>query len=97
MSDDQPRKLRSAECNLNSRVETVMPVEDPTLKSQLDEILAAYDRDNCSVWDCGPDDVYVLRSPTEGQPRRAVQETLIRRASHRDQPPPDAPRPPIVH
>jgi polyphosphate kinase len=66
--------------NLNNRVETVAPVEDPDLKSQLDEILALYERDNCSVWDCGPDGVYVCRSPAEGEPRREVQEELTRRA-----------------
>jgi polyphosphate kinase len=71
--------------NLNGRVETVAPVEDPELKSQLDEILATYERDNCSVWDCGPDGVYVRRSPTGGEPRCEVQEELTRRARGRGQ------------
>jgi polyphosphate kinase len=66
--------------NLNNRVETVAPVEDPALKSELDEILAVYDSDNCSVWDCGPDGVYVCRSPADGEPRREVQQELTRRA-----------------
>ncbi len=65
--------------NLNGRVETVIPVEDPALKRELDEILAAYEQDNCSVWDCGSDGEYVLRTPAAGEPRREVQEEFIRR------------------
>lgn len=65
--------------NLNGRVETVIPVVDPGLKEQLDDILAAYDLDNCSVWDCGPDGEYVCRTPAPGEPRREVQEEFIGR------------------
>ncbi len=57
----------------------MIPVEDPGLKQQLDDILAAYDQDNCSVWDCRPDGEYVLRTPADGEPRREVQEEFIRR------------------
>jgi polyphosphate kinase len=66
--------------NLNNRVETVAPVTDPTLKSELDEILAVYEDDNCSVWDCGPDGAYVRREPAEGEPPREAQETFVRLA-----------------
>ena len=65
--------------NLNGRVETVIPVEDPGLKRQLDDILTAYEQDNCSVWDCGSDGEYVLRTPAAGEPRREVQAEFIRR------------------
>ena len=65
--------------NLNGRVETAIPVEDPALKRELDEILAAYEHDNCSVWDCGSDGEYVLRTPAAGEPRCEVQEEFIRR------------------
>ena len=65
--------------NLNGRVETVIAVEDPGLKRQLDDILAAYEQDNCSVWDCGSDGEYVLRTPAAGESRREVQEEFIRR------------------
>ena len=64
--------------NLNSRVETVAPVEDAELKSQLDAIIGVYENDNCSVWDCGPDGVYTRREPAGDEPRRAVQEELAR-------------------
>jgi len=66
--------------NLDGRVETVIPVESEELKTELDEILAAYDRDNCSVWDCQADGSYVLRTAKSGETRYAVQEELILRA-----------------
>ena len=66
--------------NLNGRVETVIPVESPVLKSQLDEILTLYEQDNCSVWDCLSDGNYVLRSVSDGKARFGVQEQFIQRA-----------------
>ena len=67
--------------NLNGRVETAIPVEDLRLQQRLDEILATYDRGNCSVWDCGADGEYVLRAQAAGEPRCEAQEEFIRRAS----------------
>lgn len=67
--------------NLNRRVETVAPIKDEQIRKQLDLILKVYYDDNCSAWDCGPDGVYTRRRPLDGEPRRAVQETLIRLAS----------------
>ncbi len=64
--------------NLDGRVETVVPVLDPRLAHELDGILEVYRRDNSSAWDCGPDGVYVRRSPAPGEPGRAAQETFIR-------------------
>ncbi len=67
--------------NLNRRVETITPVLDPGIRTQLEAILDAYDEDNCSAWDCGPDGHYTRRSPAEGEPPRAVQSLLIELAS----------------
>ena len=58
----------------------MIPVESEELKTELDEILAAYDRDNCSVWDCQMDGSYVPRTTESGETRHAVQEELILRA-----------------
>ncbi len=69
--------------NLNNRVETVAPVEDPRLREQLDEILAVYLDDNSTAWDCGPDGTYARRTPKSGQRRCATQAELIRRARER--------------
>jgi polyphosphate kinase len=60
--------------NLDRRVESIAPVLDPKLKQRLTAVLDAYELDNASVWDCGPDGVYTRRRPEPGQPRRAVQE-----------------------
>jgi polyphosphate kinase len=67
--------------NLDGRVETAIPVEDARLKAELDEILDIYNRDNCSVWDCGADGEYVLRVPQPGEPRLEAQAEFIRRAA----------------
>jgi polyphosphate kinase len=66
--------------NLNSRIETVIPVEDPVLKRELDAVLDTYEKDNSSVWDLGADGVYVRRTPRDGEVRLEVQEEFIRRA-----------------
>jgi len=67
--------------NLNNRVETIVPVLDNKLMGELDRILEVYDTDNSSAWDCGPDGVYTLRTPEEGEERHAVQDDLIRLAA----------------
>jgi polyphosphate kinase len=66
--------------NLDRRVESIAPVVDPKLRRRLTAILDAYERDNASVWDCGPDGVYVRRRPAAGEPRRAVQEMFAEMA-----------------
>ncbi len=63
--------------NLNRRMETIMPVTDPTLKLELQETLNVYENDNCSAWDMQPGGEYVKRQPAEGQERRAAQEVFI--------------------
>jgi polyphosphate kinase len=63
--------------NLDRRVESVAPIEDPRLELELAAILDIYDADNCSRWDCGPDGTYVRREPAAGQPRRASQEVFL--------------------
>jgi len=66
--------------NLDRRVETITPVEDPTLQRELEEILDVYDRDNCSAWDAQPDGIYSRRTPAAGEPCRKSQEMFIERA-----------------
>lgn len=67
--------------NLDSRVETLVPVLDAEVKRQLAEILAVYERDNCSAWDCQPDGRYVRRNPREGEERLSAQERFIQLAN----------------
>ncbi|MGD8523909.1 MAG: polyphosphate kinase 1 [Desulfobacterales bacterium] len=63
--------------NINRRMETIMPVEDPQLKQELEETLLVYENDNCSAWDMQPDGTYIQRRPHKGQERRAAQEVFI--------------------
>ena len=65
--------------NLDKRVETMTPILDPRILAEIDGILDLYVRDNCTVWDCGPDGAYTRRTPAEGEPKRSVQEMLIAR------------------
>jgi polyphosphate kinase len=69
--------------NLTKRVETIIPVLDEAVKAQLDGILDVYASDNCSAWDCGPDNAYSRRTPAPEEDRRAVQEILIERTRDR--------------
>ncbi len=64
--------------NLSKRVETIAPVLDASVATELDRILDIYADDNASAWDCGADGMYVRRSPAPGEERRAAQEALIR-------------------
>ncbi len=69
--------------NLDNRVETVTPVVDPVLQSELRAILDVYDADNASAWDLRPDGTYVLRTPADGEPRRRAQDVFVRLAEGR--------------
>ena len=63
--------------NLNRRMETIMPVTDPTLKQELEQTLQVYENDNCSAWDMKPHGRYKQRRPRKGEERRAAQEVFI--------------------
>jgi polyphosphate kinase len=63
--------------NLDRRMETIMPVADPQLKQELEQILNVYEDDNCSAWDMQPDGKYVKRRPRKGEQRRAAQDVFI--------------------
>jgi polyphosphate kinase len=63
--------------NINRRMETITPVNDPQLKQELEETLLVYENDNCSAWDMQPDDTYIRRRPQKDQERRAAQEVFI--------------------
>jgi len=64
--------------NLDSRVETIVPIVDPQIREQLDRMIEVYAADNGSVWDCSSDGDYVLRHPAEQEPLRTAQEIFLR-------------------
>jgi polyphosphate kinase len=66
--------------NLDSRMETVMPVCDPSIRRELQEILDIYESDNSSAWDMQPDGTYRRRQPVPGEERRAPQEIFAKLA-----------------
>ena len=66
--------------NLDRRVESIAPVEDPKLKEELSRILDVYEEDNCSVWDCGPDGSYSRRRPGPEERRFSAQEIFAEMA-----------------
>lgn len=67
--------------NLDRRMETIMPVSDPIIKQQLEDILIVYEQDNTTAWGMQPDSTYVRRSPAPGEEPRPSQETFIRSVS----------------
>jgi len=69
--------------NLESRVETVVPVEDPDLRSELRYILDTQLNDNRSVWDMDADGSYTQRHPGRGGVHKSSQELFIERADKR--------------
>ncbi len=71
--------------NLFSRMECIIPVKDPHIKQELEQILSVFENDNCSAWDMQPDSSYVLRHPGKGDECRAAQKVFIDLSSASDE------------
>jgi len=72
--------IGSADCmkrNLESRVECVVPVEDPRLQQELSQVLDAQLADQRSAWDMQADGTYVQRVPGKEDKGRSSQEALV--------------------
>lgn len=69
--------------NLNRRVETMFPVEEPDNKRLLKEILDIYMRDNLKTRELQPDGSYVRLGPGPGDEPFSAQEALIELTSNR--------------
>jgi polyphosphate kinase len=67
--------------NLDSRMETIMPVRDEHIKQELEHFLDVYESDNVTAWDMLPDNSYQRLRPAEGEEPRPSQEQFIREAS----------------
>ncbi len=63
--------------NLDRRVETVAPVEDPALIAELEEILRTAEDDNHTAWDLRSDGSYVRRRPAKGEKPRPSQKAFM--------------------
>ncbi|MGD9265709.1 MAG: polyphosphate kinase 1 [Lysobacterales bacterium] len=66
--------------NLDSRMETVMPVTDPRITDELEHILEVYESDNVTAWDLQADNSYVRREPAAGEKARPSQARFIAEA-----------------
>jgi polyphosphate kinase len=66
--------------NLDSRVEVVVPVEDPALRGEIDLILETSLSDNRSSFQLQRDGAWERRRPAPGEPERSAQEELMARA-----------------
>lgn len=66
--------------NLDRRVEAVVPVEDPNLAQDLQEILGIMLSDNRHAWDLQPDGKYVQRQPQPDQAEQSSQQIFIEMA-----------------
>jgi len=69
--------------NLESRVEVMVPVEDPRLQKELRAVLDIQFADRRNAWEMRPDGSYVQRVPGEGRKGKSSQELLAERAEKR--------------
>ncbi len=63
--------------NLDRRVEAVVPIEDPTISKDLQEILGILLADNRHAWDLQSDGHYVQRRPIGNSPEQSSQKILM--------------------
>jgi polyphosphate kinase len=63
--------------NLDRRVETVIPIEDPKISQTLQDILEIMLADNRQAWDLQSDGSYIQRRPRRNQPERSSQYILM--------------------
>src|SRR5580693_2262481 len=74
--------------NFFRRVETCFPIEDPELRSHIDQMLDIYWKDNVKAREQGPEPTY-LRRPTDGE-RIDAQAIFLEQASKPRKPDVDA-------
>jgi polyphosphate kinase len=66
--------------NLDRRVEAIVPIEDPTLSKDLQEILGIMLSDNRHAWDLHADGRYLQRRPASGSVEQSSQKILMEMA-----------------
>ena len=63
--------------NLNNRIETCFPVEEPKMSTRIKKELNLFLSDNVRSWTLQSDGSYEQNKPTRGQRRRNVQRKLL--------------------
>lgn len=69
--------------NLDRRVEAMVPITDPAMRSELRFILTTALQDNRRAWDMQPDGRYHQRQPPSPEATLSYQAVLMERANHR--------------
>lgn len=80
---DEEYYIGSADCmsrNLQGRVEVLVPVEDPELRSELRFVLDSQLEDRRGGWEMQSDGSYVLKAPVADAEARSSQALMIERA-----------------
>ena len=67
--------------NLDRRVEAVVPIEDPEIVKDLQEILAVMLADNRQAWELQPNGSYIQRHPSDGTKEQCAQKILMEMAN----------------
>ncbi len=60
--------------NLDRRMETIVSVEDPSIKAELEYMMNIYEEDNANAWDMQPDGSYQRRIPQKGEKPLVAQD-----------------------
>ncbi|MCX4027441.1 polyphosphate kinase 1 [Endozoicomonas sp. SM1973] len=80
-NDDAPKVYCASadwmERNLDNRIETCFPIENPKLVSRVKRELDIYLTDNCMSWQLQSDGSYTLNTPGEGEDNINVQQKLL--------------------
>lgn len=66
--------------NLDRRVEAIVPIEDPDISNDLQEILGIMLADNRQAWDMQSDGTYKQRRPQPGSEAQSTQQILMEMA-----------------
>jgi polyphosphate kinase len=69
--------------NLDYRVEVLVPVEDPALRTELTSTLTSLLGDTEAAWELQPDGGWKRLAPKKGDKPRSAQASLMRRARRR--------------
>jgi polyphosphate kinase len=66
--------------NLDRRVEAIVPLEDPEIVKDLQEILAVMLADDRQAWDLQSDGQYIQRHPVDQTKEQCAQKILMEMA-----------------
>ena len=66
--------------NLDRRVEALVPIEDPPLRSELAALLEVCLKDNRQAWEMQPDGTYEQRTASKGESKYSTHKILMKKA-----------------